>query len=141
MKFIEKLLLKNLSDKTRAIDIGALGENEAVRILKKHGYKIIERNFSTRFGEIDIIAKDKDYICFVEVRLRKRDNFGSPLETVDKNKQRRIIRAAKIYVSAHRLFDEPMRFDVVGINADVKGNKLFNVNAEVIKNAFELQGF
>ena len=138
MKFIEKLLLKNSSEELKAPDIGTLGENEAVRILKKHGYKIIERNFSTHLGEIDIIAKDGDYTCFVEVRLRKNDSYGSPTETVNIHKQRKIIYAAKVYASKHRLLDSPLRFDVVAINAFVKENKLFNVKSEVIKNAFEL---
>ena len=141
MKFIEKLLLKNSSEKLKTCDIGSLGENEAVRILKKHGYKIIERNFFARLGEIDIIAKDGDYTCFVEVRLRKNDFYGSPTETVDIHKQKKIICAAKAYALKHSLFDSPLRFDVVAIKATVKGNKLSNVKSEVIKNAFELQRF
>jgi len=139
VKFTEKLLSKNSSEKPKAVDIGTLGENEAVRILKKHGYKIIERNFRTRFGEIDIIAKDKEYTCFVEVKLRKSSYHGTASEMVDAAKQKKIIRAAKIYAYRNRLFESSLRFDVVAIEAFAKDNKLYDIKSEVIKNAFEVQ--
>ena len=141
MKFIEKLLSKNSSEKMIAAEIGAIGENEAVRILKKHGYKILERNFRTRFGEIDVIAKKDGYTCFVEVRLRKNNLCGSPSETVDIFKQRKLICAAKIYAVKNKIYDTPMRFDFVGINADSIDGQLCNIKYEVIENAFFVQGF
>lgn len=131
MKFIEKLLSKNSCEK--AVDIGKHGELIAEKLLKKQGYKIIERNFNTRFGEIDIIAQDGEYTCFVEVRMRKSDAHGSPAETIDKFKREKIVRAARIYIQKHNLYDTPLRFDAVAIVGD-----LHNYKYEVIKNAFEL---
>ena len=135
MKFIEKLLSKNLSDeKKTAVSIGWAGEETAVKILKKHGYKIIERNYRTRQGEIDIIAKDGEYTCFVEVKFRKNDDFGVPGDFIDERKQQKIIKTAQYYAVKKGIYDTPMRFDAVLITAE-KGKK---VNAEVIKDAFRL---
>ena len=135
MKFIEKLLSKNLSDeKKTAVSIGQSGEETAVKILKKHGYKIIERNYRTRQGEIDIIAKDGEYTCFVEVKFRKNDDFGDPGDFIDERKRQKIIKTAQYYAVKKGIYDTPMRFDAVLITAE-KGKK---VNAEVIKDAFRL---
>ncbi len=131
MKFIERLLSKNSSEK--AVDIGKHGEQIAEKILKKQGYKIIERNFNTRFGEIDIIAKDGEYTCFVEVRMRKTDTHGTPLETIDEYKRGKLVRAARIYAQKYSLHDAPLRFDAVAIIGNLHDYKY-----EVIKNAFEL---
>ena len=138
VKFTEKLLSKNLlkNEKQTAVSIGALGEEAAVKAIKKQGYKIIERNYRTKMGEIDIIAKDGDYTCFIEVRLRKNNDFGSPADTIDINKQRKIIRTAQYYAVTKKIYDTPMRFDAVLINADAKGGKLTNIKTEIIKNAF-----
>lgn len=138
VKFTEKLLSKNSSDKNTAVSIGQKGEETAVKILAKQGYKIIERNFRTKMGEIDIIARDKEYTCFVEVRLRKNNNFGTPADTIDARKRQRIINTAKYYAQKKRIYDTPMRFDVVVINADTFGTELSNISAEVIKDAFRL---
>ncbi len=73
-------------------EIGALGEAQAVAYLKKNGYKILETNFSTIFGEIDIIARDKKDIVFIEVKLRRTKEFGFPEEAVNERKQSRIIK-------------------------------------------------
>lgn len=114
-------------------DIGNLGEDLAVKYLKKQGYKILERNFSVHsIGEIDIIAKDKEYLCFVEVRLRKDEEHGSGKETVDIFKQRKLIKAALMYLKMNNINDHPARFDVVSITGD--GSKKSKV--ELIKNAF-----
>lgn len=140
MKFTEKLLLKNLlkNEKLAAVSIGNLGEEAAVKAIKKQGYKIIERNYRTKMGEIDIIARDGEYTCFIEVRLRKNNDFGSPADTIDINKQRKIIRTAQYYAVTKKIYDTPMRFDAVLINADAKGGKLTNIKTEIIKNAFYL---
>ena len=97
MSIIGKPLLKNSSDKTNTRASGNLGEDEAVRALKKLKYEIIERNFSAKTGEIDIIAKDGEYICFVEVRLRKSNLYGTPAETIDLRNQKRIINTSSLY--------------------------------------------
>ncbi len=134
MRFIEKLLSKNLSDK--AVDIGEAGEDAAEKILIKNGYKIIERNFNAHIGEIDIIARDGEYTCFVEVRFRKSVKFGTPSETIDRRKQEKLIRAANVYIIKNNLTDTPLRFDAVVITGDVLNNKK-QLNYELIKNAFE----
>ena len=140
MKFTEKLSLRNLFNKGQetAVSIGVLGEEAAVKALKKDGYRIIERNFRTKQGEIDIIAKDGEYLCFVEVRLRKSDLYGSPAESITEGKQKRIIEAAQVYILKKRIYDTPMRFDAVLINALASGNKLKNMRLEIVKDAFRL---
>jgi len=140
VKFIEKLLSKNSynKEKTTAVSIGNIGEETAVKALKKQGYKIIERNYRTKMGEIDIIAKDGEYTAFVEVRLRKNNNFGTPADTIDARKQQKIINTAQIYAVTNGIYDTPMRFDAVLINADTDGEKLVNANIQIIKNAFTL---
>lgn len=94
---------------------GKEGEDLAVNYLKKMGYKIIETNFSCRLGEIDIVAKDGKTYCFIEVKLRKSEEFGSPLEAVDHRKASKLIKTAKYYCLKNNLSDVALRFDVVGI--------------------------
>jgi len=140
VKFIEKLLSRNsYNDKKQtAVSTGNLGEEAAVKALKKQGYKIIERNYRTKLGEIDVIAKDGEYTCFVEVRLRKTNDFGSPADTIDESKQQKIIKTAQMYAVKNGIYDTPMRFDAVLINAKVRNNKLVDEKIEIIKNAFWL---
>ena len=140
MKFTERLLSKNLYNKenTTAVSIGNIGEEAAVQALKKRGYKIIARNYRTKMGEIDIVAKDGEYTVFVEVRLRKRNAFGSPADTIDRRKQQKIIKTAQMYAVKNDIYDTPMRFDAVLINADTDGEKLVNTKIEIIKDAFQL---
>ena len=74
---------------------GAWGEAVAAAYLRKKGYRIVKQNFSTRFGEIDLIVQDARYIVFVEVKTRKSDRFGAAREAVDLHKQRRLIATAE----------------------------------------------
>lgn len=116
-------------------EIGDKGEDIAVKYLKKNKYRIIERNFNVpKIGEIDIIAKDKDYLVFVEVRLRKNTRCGTPAETVNVYKQRRIIKAALTFMKKHDVCDGLTRFDVVEIIGDADGE----YKIELIKNAFDV---
>ncbi|MBQ7876529.1 MAG: YraN family protein [Clostridia bacterium] len=115
-------------------EIGDKGEELAVKYLKKNKYRIIERNFNVpKIGEIDIIAKDKDYLVFVEVRLRKSTSHGTAAETVDVYKQKRIIKAAMTFMKQHDVCDVPARFDVVSVTGDADGEHTI----ELIKNAFD----
>lgn len=110
---------------------GADGEKRASSFLKKKGFTIIDTNFQTRFGEIDIIAENKEYIIFCEVKSRSEKAIAEPREFVDFQKQRKIIKTAQIYLSSHPTEKQP-RFDVV----EVKKNKAkFTINH--IENAFE----
>jgi len=102
--------------------------------LRNQGYKIIEHNFKNSLGEIDIIAQDKGDLCFVEVKTRKTERFGSPFEAISKTKQRKLSQVALSYLKDKNLFNKSARFDVVGI---VHGNR-GKVTIELLKNAFEL---
>ncbi len=126
MKLTEVFSSASLSKK----QIGNKGEDLAVRHLKQHGYRILDRNFSVgKVGEIDIVAMDGEYLCFVEVRLRKRTDYGTPAQTVTAAKQNRIIRAAQCYLMRKKLDNCPVRFDIVEVYGD--GPKL-----SLIKDAF-----
>lgn len=94
---------------------GKVGENLAVNYLKKSGYRIIETNFSCKLGEIDIIAKDGKTLCFVEVKFRQNDFYGSPLDAVDKRKVSKITKTAQYYCLINHIKDVPLRIDVVGV--------------------------
>lgn len=114
--------------------IGNKGEDIAVKILKKSGYKIKERNFNVpKIGEIDIVATDGEYLVFVEVRLRKDIHHGSGADTVDVFKQRKLIKAALMYMKVNNLNLQTARFDVVSITGDPDGK----YSVDIIKNAFE----
>jgi len=97
--------------------LGIIGESQAEKFLKKLGYKIIEKNYHSRFGEIDIIAKDKEKIVFVEVKKRKNADFAGGAEYVDLRKQKKIIAKENIYLQ-NITQDCNIRFDVVEINSD-----------------------
>lgn len=108
--------------------IGANYEKISGEYLEKHGYDIIEYNFYSRTGEIDIIAMHEGYLVFVEVKYRENDNAGHPLEAVSVTKQRSISKCAAYYLKKHNLYNVPVRFDVVGILGD---------KIQVVQNAFD----
>jgi putative endonuclease len=95
--------------------VGQEWERLAERHLKSAGYEILERNFVTRSGEIDFIAKESGTLCFVEVKGRSGTAFGHPADAVTREKQRRIFRSAEAYLMRRRLGDVACRFDVVTI--------------------------
>ena len=97
-------------------EIGAWGERKAASYLRLHGYKIVCMNYSCRQGEIDVIAENRKYIVFVEVKLRKTSDHGEAREFVTYSKQRRIITAAQLYLQQHESEKQP-RFDVIEIYA------------------------
>jgi putative endonuclease len=102
---------------------GKESESAAVRHLKKNGYKILEQNYHTKIGEIDIIAKDKQTLVFVEVKARKSHFYGNPKWAVTFKKQRKISMVALYYMKATKQNNVKARFDVVSItNADDKPN-------------------
>ena len=96
------------------------GENFAVRVLKKAGYKIVCRNFDVGFAEIDLVAEKKDIIAFVEVKQRKSSAFGLPCRAVGPEKQRKIRRAAEYYLMKNKTGKQP-RFDVMEIYGTCEG--------------------
>jgi putative endonuclease len=100
--------------KTRK-ELGRIAEEHAARYLASRGYRIRERNFRTRGGEVDIIAEHRGALAFVEVRARTSSDFMSPIESVTTTKQRRITRAANSYVSTRERRERIMRYDVVEV--------------------------
>lgn len=96
--------------------LGAWGEDKAVRYLQSQGYEILERNFHSRYGEIDIIARDGAFLVFAEVRLRASIRHGRPEETVDHRKQEKLRLTAECYLQTHETQLQP-RFDVVALYA------------------------
>lgn len=91
------------------------GEEIATRFLRKHGYKIIERNFRKGYGEIDIIAVHKNILVFIEVKTRTTDEFGSPLEAIAPWKLRALIKTVQFYKMTHRNLPEQMRIDAISV--------------------------
>ncbi len=95
---------------------GRWGEALAAEFLRRKKYKIIASGYRTRFGEIDLIAENRRYLVFVEVKLRKSAQYGRAMEFVDRKKQSRIRTTAEIYLSEHETQLQP-RFDVIEIYA------------------------
>ena len=118
------------------IDLGKSSESMAAGYLEKNGYKILECNYKSRFGEIDIIATDKRTMCFVEVKSRSSCGHGLPKEAVDRHKQHKISQSALSYIKERQLMNQSCRFDVLSVLKDTNKQSQF----ELIKNAFELEG-
>lgn len=111
-------------------DIGVKGEKAVARYLRLRLYRILEQNYNSRYGELDIIAANSKYLCFVEVKTRSENGFGSPAEYVDKYKQNRLIKTAYAYLKRNPTTLMP-RFDI----AEVYHNDgKFRIN--YIQNAF-----
>ncbi len=108
-------------------EIGKYGEEVAVRYLKSKQYMIMQRNFSCRQGEIDIVALNDKHIIFVEVKTRSNLLYGNPAEAVDRRKQKHIYNAAKYYLYLNKLEDSFVRFDVIEIFVDKNVAKLNHI--------------
>ena len=115
------------------LEFGKAAEDLAANFLKAKGYKVFERNYKNKFGEIDIIARQEGVICFVEVKARHSLNLGFPQEAISIHKQRQICRAAVYYLKSNKLLERPARFDVLAL-------LYTNDQPEIslITNAFEL---
>ena len=112
--------------------LGRNGEQIAVDFLKNNGFDIVKQNFYGRFGEIDIIARDKNDFVFVEVKTRKNNLYGNPCESVSFIKQEKIKKTALEFISKENLVDKNFRFDVIEIILDKKDIKINH-----IENAFD----
>lgn len=113
--------------------LGLYGEDIACRELERRGYRVVERRARSRLGEIDIVAWDGPFLVFVEVKTRRGNRFGSPLEAVDWRKQRKIITLAQSYMVRKKLQDVPVRFDIVSVELDSDRKP----RVEIIQGAFE----
>ena len=99
---------------------GKWGEDQAEKYLRKKGYRTVERNFSCRFGEIDLIVSDQAYLVFVEVKTRKMNAMVSPVEAVDLRKQQKLVLTAQVYMQQHPCSKQP-RFDVFEVLTGTDG--------------------
>ena len=112
---------------------GNRGESLAVTALKKRGYKILEQNYRSKLGEIDIIAAEGSVLAFVEVKARQTDQFGDPKEAITPRKQRKISMVALEYLKQTGQMERSARFDVVAVRMSPG-----QPDVEIIKNAFDL---
>ena len=115
------------------ISTGKLGEEIAAEHLVGVGYEIVERNFRCPLGEMDIVARDHETLVFVEVRSRRTDNYGGPLESIGFAKQKKISRVAEYYLNRHGLQQIKARFDVVAVKLPPSRPEV-----ELIRDAFDL---
>ena len=115
------------------LNLGKLGEELALKIIKRLGYKYITKNYRCPLGEIDLIAKDGDYLVFIEIKTRRDRSVSFAKEAIDQRKMRQISKVALAYMKANDCCDAKSRFDVIAIN--IKGGK---EEIELIPNAFEL---
>ncbi|MBI5202615.1 MAG: YraN family protein [Elusimicrobia bacterium] len=97
---------------------GLAAEGRAAEYLRNRGYRILERRFRTKAGELDLVAEDGEEIVFVEVKARASGDFGGPEGAVTGEKQRRLVRAAEFYLSLRGKEEAPSRFDVVAVTPE-----------------------
>jgi putative endonuclease len=112
---------------------GGLAEDQAAAYLEGAGYRILERNVTTKVGEVDVVAADGDTLCFVEVKARLTDRHGPAVEAVTPAKQRRLLKVASYYLAYRTSWDGPVRFDVLGLDADPSGGWRFTL----LRDAFQ----
>jgi putative endonuclease len=128
--------LKKPSNLTPRQILGARGEKAAARYLRRHGYKILLKNFRSGKAEVDIVARHRDWLVFVEVKTRETEQFGAPSEAVDRDKQRNLSKAALDYL---RMLGNPrihFRFDIVEVIIANGSKKPDDIR--LIQNAFDL---
>lgn len=118
-------------------EFGSVGEQLAADYLVKQGFSILERNYrSGRFGEVDIIAAEKEYICFVEVKTRTSDLFGTPAEAVGYAKRQKIRSLAWSYLKYRDMGEQNMRFDIVEVTGKNINDEFVLKNINLIRSAF-----
>ncbi len=113
--------------------IGKIGEDVAMQYLLEKEYKIIERNFSCKQGEIDIIAKDKQELIFVEVKTRANETYGRSIDAITYYKQKHLVKSIEYYLFKHKIENLPIRIDVIEVYP--KGENKYFVNH--VKSAVE----
>ena len=121
---------------TKPLVFGKNSEEIAAQFLLSKGYKILERNYRTPRGELDLVALDGKVLVFVEVKARRGLGFGEPAWAVDRRKQQHLIRASLFYLSRKRIQNRSCRFDIVVIQEREDGQQ----KIDLIYNAFEVEG-
>lgn len=122
------------TNRHKGLSAGRSGEEAAARLLQKRGYRILVRNFRKAFAEVDIIARHKEVLVFIEVKTRSSLRYGAPVEAVHAEKQRRLSKIALDYMMQEGLHDQCARFDVVSVLLDRQGEVK---HIEVFENAFD----
>ncbi|MBI4432903.1 MAG: YraN family protein [Candidatus Omnitrophica bacterium] len=112
--------------------LGTIGEELAAQYLSRRGYKILLKNYECDLGEIDLVAKEKGALIFIEVKTRRSDFMGMPAESVTFHKRAQIVKCAQYYMKRYGIKDIPCRFDVVSILMDAENGPLI----ELIQDAF-----
>ncbi|MBS0358377.1 MAG: YraN family protein [Proteobacteria bacterium] len=121
--------------KTSQQILGTRAETFALEYLEDQGLQLVERNFSCRYGEIDLILKDSDTLVFTEVRFRTKTNYGDSLSTVNGTKQKKLIKAASFYLLQQKCYDKiPCRFDVIALDTHHD-----EIAVDWVKNAFGME--
>ena len=110
-----------MTKKVASHGLGRTGERLAAEELIRSGYRILERNFACRYGEIDLVAEEKDDLVFVEVKTRRGNAYGLPEEAVTVRKQQKLIQAAAFYLDLHGCADRSWRIDVVAVQLSNSG--------------------
>ena len=118
--------------------LGNRGERLAARYLRRQGYRILSRQYRTRLGELDLIAMDRECIVFVEVKTRRSDAAGQPIEAITHQKQKKLTQLALTYLKRYGLLEHAARFDVVALCWDDSQKK---PPIKHYKNAFPAVGF
>lgn len=112
--------------------LGIVGEELACQFVKARGYKVLLRNYKCPLGEIDLVAKEKGVLVFMEVKTRRSLEMGLPVESITFHKRAQITKCAKYYLKRYRIADVPCRFDVVSVFLEQDKNP----EIELIQNAF-----
>ena len=116
--------------------LGNFGEDEVEKYLKRHGYKILERNYRCRFGEVDIIALEDKCLVFVEVKTRISGKYGNPVNAVNAIKLQHLKKTALCYINYKRMADYPARFDIAEVFAENDGERFKVGKINLIKNIY-----
>jgi putative endonuclease len=111
---------------------GLAAERDGIAWLRRQGLTVLEHNVHFRAGELDVVALEDDTLCFIEIKARASDRFGSAVEAITPHKQRQIAAAAKLYLATHP-WDGPCRFDVLAMDAEAGGWRY-----TYLRDAFEL---
>ena len=121
-------------------DFGQLQEQTAARFLAAAGLELLMQNFSCRAGEIDLIMREERTLVFVEVRFRRSSRYGTATETVDRRKQRKLVKAASYFLSSRRINSAACRFDIVGLTPAQRGDTGYDpvsgLRIDWLRNAF-----
>ncbi|HSF41481.1 MAG TPA: YraN family protein [Thermoanaerobaculia bacterium] len=123
--------MTEFSEQPHARARGRVGEDDAVRWLAAHGFEIVERNVVNHGGEIDVVAKEGATLCFIEIKARDGKLYGPAIAAVTPGKQRRLSRAASLYIAIRGLHRLPARFDVLGLDREGNGWRY-----TLVRNAF-----